>query len=49
MENLETMVRSLGHQLAVREIYGENSSDYRKKRSEHNKLLRKLYRLQKKD
>ena len=49
MEQLESELRSLGHMLAVREIYGENSSDYRRKRAEHNRLLRKLYQLQKKN
>ena len=47
MDELESEVRALGYSLAVREIYGENSSDYRQKRGLYLKLLRKLYRLQK--
>lgn len=47
MNELESDLRALGYSLAVREIYGENSIDYRKKRGQYLKLLRKLYRLQK--
>lgn len=45
---LEQEVRALGYQLAVREIYGDNSPPYHKLRSQHYKLLRKLYNRDKK-
>jgi|AOAMet2_C27A4_80_1029296.scaffolds.fasta_scaffold08286_1 hypothetical protein len=41
-------VRALGYQLACREIYGENTPDYYRKKDEHRNLLNKLYALQKK-
>jgi hypothetical protein len=47
MEALSERVRSLGYQLACREIYGENTPSYYKLKREHNYLLQKLYRLQK--
>ena len=43
-ESLETTVRSLGYQLACKEIYGENSANYFLLRRQHNGLLNKLYR-----
>ena len=47
MENLKQKVRSLGYQLACREIYGENTPAYFNLKREHNYLLQKLYRLSK--
>ena len=49
MRNLETAVRELGYQLACREIYGENCAEYFMLKEKHNKLLYKLYRLQKRN
>ena len=40
-------VRKLGYQLAVREIYGENSQNYYDKKKEHRDLLEKLYKIEK--
>ena len=48
MENLESKIRELGYQLAVREIYGENTPEYFAKKKEHDRLLEKLERMQKK-
>lgn len=45
---LKERVRKLGYQLAVREIYGENSQDYYNKKKEHQDLLNKLYTIEKK-
>lgn len=45
---LTSAVRKLGYQLAVREIYGENSQNYYDKKYEHRTLLNKLYKLEKK-
>ena len=47
--NLEEAVRELGYQLACREIYGENTSSYFNLKRQHNYLLQKLYRLQKRN
>lgn len=47
METLQSQLRALGYQLAVREIYGENTPDYHKLRRSHNDLLQKLYQLEK--
>ena len=44
---LNSAVRKLGYQLAVREIYGENSQNYYNKKYEHRTLLNKLYKLEK--
>jgi len=49
MSNLETAVRELGYNLACREIYGENCAEYFMLKEKHNKLLYKLYRLQKRN
>lgn len=40
-------VRKLGYQLAVREIYGENTPDYYKQKRAHGDMLHKLYKLEK--
>jgi hypothetical protein len=45
--SLKEAVRDLGYQLAVREIYGENTPDYFKLKREHDRLLDKLYRIEK--
>ena len=45
---LSSQVRSEGYDLAVRELYGENSKDYFDKRRAHNKTLYQLYRIEKK-
>jgi hypothetical protein len=45
---LSSQVRSEGYDLAVRELYGENSKDYFDKRRAHNKVLYQLYRIEKK-
>jgi len=49
MKNLESTIRELGYQLAVREIYGENTPEYFAQKRIHDRLLRKLDRIQKKD
>jgi hypothetical protein len=46
--SLKERVRELGYKLAVREIYGENSQDYYNKKKEHQDLLNKLYKIEKK-
>jgi hypothetical protein len=43
---LTERIRELGYQLAVREIYGENTPDYFKLKRSHDNLLDKLYRLE---
>lgn len=48
MENLESKIRQLGYQLAVREIYGENTPEYYKQKRLHDRLLEELERKQKK-
>ena len=45
---LKSRVRELGYQLAVREIYGENSQNYYNKKREHYLLLNKLYKQEQK-
>ena len=48
MESLKAAIRELGYQLAVRELYGENTPEYFQKKRSHERLLNKLYRLEKK-
>jgi len=48
VKSLEVSVRKLGYQLAVREIYGENTPSYFKLKRDHGALLYKLYKLQRK-
>jgi len=43
---LTARIRELGYQLAVREIYGENTPEYFKLKRTHDNLLDKLYRLE---
>lgn len=47
MNTLESEVRQLGYQLAVREMRGENGFSYHQLRKHHNHLLVKLNRLNK--
>ena len=47
LNRLQEEVRALGYQLAVREIYGENTPEYFKLKRHHSYLLEKLYRLEK--
>ena len=47
MNTLESEVRDLGYQLAVREIRGDNGFAYHQLRKHHNRLLTKLNRLNK--
>lgn len=44
---LSAEVRELGFRLGCREIYGENTPDYYRKKDYHRGLLNKLYALQK--
>lgn len=47
MNTLESEVRKVGFQLAVREMQGDNGFHYYKLRKHHNYLLAKLNRLNK--
>lgn len=47
IKTLQENIRKLGYQLAVREIYGENTPDYYNLKSQHMGLLDKLYQLEK--
>ena len=47
MNTLESEVRDLGYQLAVREMRGENGFSYHQLRKHHGYLLAKLNRLNK--
>lgn len=47
MNTLESEVRDLGYQLAVREMRGENGYAYHQLRKHHSYLLAKLNRLNK--
>jgi len=47
MNTLESEVRDLGYQLAVREMRGENGFAYHQLRKHHSYLLAKLNRLNK--
>ena len=42
MENLESKIRELGYQLAVRELYGENTPEYYRQKRLHDRLLEDL-------
>lgn len=44
---LRENIRKLGYQLAVREIYGENTPDYYKLKRSHDSLLDQLYKREK--
>ena len=47
INKIRESIRKLGYQLAVREIYGENTPDYYNLKSQHAGLLDKLYELEK--
>jgi len=47
MNVLESEVRDLGYQLAVREMRGDNGFEYHGLRRHHNYLLAKLNRINK--
>ena len=42
MKNLESKVRKMGYQLAIRELYGENTPEYHKQKRLHDRLLEDL-------
>jgi len=44
---LQEKIRDLGYKLAVREVYGENTPTYFNLKREHDRMLRKLYELEK--
>ena len=44
IKTMRNSLRKLGYQLAVREIYGENTPDYYKLKSQHDSLLDELYK-----
>jgi hypothetical protein len=44
---IKQKIRDLGYKLAVRELYGENTPSYFNLKREHDKMLRKLYELEK--
>jgi len=48
IKTIEENLRKLGYQLAVREIYGENTPEYFRLKRDHDSLLYKLYKLQRK-
>lgn len=47
LNTLRENVRKLGYQLAVREIYGENTPAYYDMVWDHRRMLDKLYKLEK--
>jgi hypothetical protein len=47
IKTLRNQIRKLGYQLAVREIYGENTPAYYDLVWEHRRMLDKLYELEK--
>lgn len=47
INRIRESIRKLGYQLAVREIYGENTPDYHDLKWDHRRLLAKLYKLEK--
>ena len=46
-KSIKEQVRKLGYQLAVREIYGENTPSYFSLKWKHQEMLNKLYKLEK--
>lgn len=42
MESLERKVRKMGYQLAIRELYGENTPEYHRQKRLHDRLLEDL-------
>jgi len=47
INRIRESIRKLGYQLAVREIYGENTPAYHDLKWDHRRLLAKLYKLEK--
>jgi hypothetical protein len=47
IKTLRENIRKLGYQLAVREIYGENTPEYFTLKRSHQDLLYQLYRAEK--
>jgi hypothetical protein len=47
LKTLQSDLRKFGYQLAVREIYGENTPAYFTLKAAHKLSLKKLYRLEK--
>ena len=47
IKKIRESIRKLGYQLAVREIYGENTPAYYDLAWEHRRMLNKLYELEK--
>ena len=47
INKIRGQIRKLGYQLAVREIYGENTQSYHDLKWDHRRLLAKLYTLEK--
>lgn len=47
INRIRESIRKLGYQLAVREIYGENTPDYYNLKSQHDSLLDDLYKKEK--
>ena len=47
IKTLRESIRKLGYQLAVREIYGENTPAYYQLKRSHEDLLDQLYRREK--
>ena len=47
IQSIALKVRTLGYQLACREIYGENTPEYYELRRVHSRLLQRLYKLEK--
>ena len=47
IKTLREKVRRLGFQLAVREIYGENTPSYHDLKWDHHRMLAQLYKMEK--
>lgn len=47
IKNLQEKIRKLGYELAVREMYGENTPAYYDLVWEHRRMLARLYALEK--
>jgi hypothetical protein len=47
IKQIRADIRKLGYELAVREIYGENTPAYHDLKWDHRRLLAKLYKLEK--
>jgi|SaaInlV_125m_DNA_1040241.scaffolds.fasta_scaffold237492_2 hypothetical protein len=49
MNELRAKIRELGYQIATKEIYGENTFEYFELKQLHNRLLARLYRMEKRN